>query len=1086
MHFVFYPPIRTFAANFKHMMRRLLFMIIIALAIVQISHAQVTTSSMSGVITAQNGQPLEGATVSAVHVPSGTQYSTVSRKGGTFALPNMRVGGPYTVTVSYVGYQAFSVTDIFLELGVDTKLTPTLAPQAAALQEVVITSNRSATKNTPGTSTQITQQQLQTLPTISRNIDDYTRLTPQAQSRRSTADGSTLGVSFAGASNKYNKFSIDGANATDVFGLAASGTNGGQAALNPIPFDAIDQVQVVLSPYDVTLSGFTGGGINAVTKSGNNTFHGSVYGFHQDQNLVGKSPNDNSRFANFKDNIFGARLSGPIIKNKLFFFVNYEGEKRSQPIDNLPGSATSRIRTSALDSLAAFLKDESKHPGWSYNPGAYNGFNKDKKSDAAFARIDWNINAKNKLTLRHNFVKGNNFIFSSGVNSGNFYNNGYNFYSTTNSTVLELNSNISSKFANMARLTFTAARDKRGTPGDLFPTVAISDNGASYNFGTEYSSQANSLDQNTFTFTDNLNIYAGKHNIIVGTDNTFYNSKNVFLQGLVGSYTYSSLQSFYNDASGVDTVYANKYQTVYSTDPKNPKPIADVKYWQLAFYAQDAFTVNKKLKLTYGVRADIPIFSGQPAANPTFNNSAIAQQNNVATNKIPTTKVLVSPRVGFDWDVMGDRSTRVRGGAGIFTGRIPFVWISNQYSNTGIGTISSTLNAAQVASNNVHFTPNAPFHPASGVGPGINVTNPDFKFPMTFRGNLAVDQKLPFGFVGTIEGIYTKTLRDIKYLDLNLAPSTRSLVLGNTTRPFYGALIDPAYSNIYALNNTTEGYSYNFTVSLSRTNPRGWTTSLAYSLGHSFTISDGTSSTAASQYRFVYGINGANNVQLARSNYDQGSNIVGYVGKKFTYLGGRLSTTVGLVYNGYSGQPFSYVYFGDINGDDGSVTSKASTSNGNDLIYLPTDASQFVTKNGLSPADQFAAFQKYMNSDEYLHSHIGQNTARNADRLPWENHFDLKVEQGVTFYKTHTLSFIVNIFNVGNLLKSTWGRAYYVSNQEVQPLNVDHFEVQPNGDVKAFYYFNPTFGLNSYTQKPWQYADYLSRWSMQLGLRYSF
>lgn len=1001
-------------------------------------------------------------------------------------MPNMRVGGPYTVTVSYVGYQPFSLTDIFLELGVDTKLTPSLAPQEAALKEIVVTSSRSAMKNTPGTSTQITQQQLQTLPTISRNIDDYTRLTPQAQARRSATDGSTFGVSFAGASNKYNKFTIDGANATDVFGLAASGTNGGQAALNPIPFDAIDQVQVVLSPYDVTLSGFTGGGINAVTKSGNNTYHGSVYGFNQNQNFVGRSANDNSKYGEFKDNIFGARFSGPIIKNKLFFFLNYEGQRRSQPIDNMPGSSTSNIRTSALDSIAAFLQDQSKHPGWSYNPGAYNGFSKDKKSDAAFARIDWNIDSKNKLTLRHNFVKGNNFIFSDGTNSASFYNNGYNFNSTTNSTVLELNSNISSKFANMARITYTAARDNRSTPGDLFPSVIISDNGASYNFGTEYSSQANSLDQNTLTITDNLNIYSGKHNIVIGTDNTFYNSKNVFLQGLVGGYTYSSLQSFYDDASGLPTAYANKYQTVYSTDPKNPKPIADVKYAQIALYVQDAFTVNKKLKVTYGIRGDLPIFSGRPAANPAFNSSALATKNDVATDKIPTTKLLVSPRVGFDWDVTGDRSTRVRGGAGLFTGRIPFVWISNQYSNTGIGTISSTLNATDVVANNVHFTPNTPFHPATGAGPGINVTNPDFKFPSTFRGNLAVDHKLPFGFVGTIEGIYTKTLQDIKYLDLNLAPSTKNLVVGNTTRPFYGAKVDPSYSSIYALDNTTEGYSYNFTVSVSRNDPRGWTTSLAYSLGHSFTISDGTSSTAGSQYRFVYGIQGANNVQLTRSNYDQGSNIIGYVGKKFTYLGGRLSTTVGLVYNGFSGQPFSYVYFGDLNGDDGSVITRVSTSGGNDLLYLPTDASQFVTKNGLTPAEQFAAFQKFMNSDEYMRSHIGQNTERNEDRLPWENHFDLKVEQGFAVYKTHTLSFIANIFNVGNLLNNDWGKAYYIGNQESQPLNVDHFELQSNGDVKPFYYFNPTFGLNKYTNKPWQYADYLSRWSMQLGLRYSF
>lgn len=1046
--------------------------------------AQVTTGSISGTIKSEEGAPLEGATITAVHTPSGTKYVSASQKGGTFALSNMRVGGPYTVTITFVGYQTLTLDSIYLDLGVDTKLTPSLQSATQTLNDVVVTATgRNVGRNLQGTSTQITQQQLQTLPTITRNIDDYTRLVPQAQARRSSTDGSTLGVSFAGENNRYNKFTIDGAEATDVFGLAASGTNGGQAALNPIPFDAIDQVKVVLSPYDVTLSGFTGGGINAVTRSGTNQFHGSVYGYNQNQNFVGKSPNDRSKFGDFKDNIYGARIGGPIIKNKLFFFINYEGEKRSQPVDNLPGSSTSLIRTSALDSLSNFLKDESKHSGWSYDPGAYNGFGKDKKSNAFFARIDWNINNKNKLTLRHNYVKGSNFVFSDGTSSMSFYNNGYNFYSKTNSTVAELNSNFSKKYANMLRLTYTAARDKRGTPGNLFPSVAITDNGAIYNFGTEYSSQANSLDQNTFTATDNFNIYAGKHKITVGTDNTFYTSKNVFLQGLVGGYTYSSLQSFYDDASGTGAAHANSYRTVYSTDPKNPKPVATIHYMQLAFYAQDAFAVNNNFNLTYGIRADIPVFSSKPAVNETFNSSEIAQTNNVATNKIPTTKLLLSPRVGFNWDVKGDKQTQLRGGVGLFTGRIPFVWISNQYGNTGIGTISSSLNDSIIGANNVHFSPVNPYQPATGFGPGINVTDPDFKYPRTLRTNLAIDQKLAHGFVASVEGIYTKTLQDIKYQDLNLAPSAADLILGNTSRPFYGSKVDAAYSSIYELSNTTEGYSYNITASISRyTN--SWSMSLAYSLGHSFTISDGTSSTAGSQYRFVYNVNGANNIDLARSNYDQGSRIIGFIGKKFTY--GKFSTNIGLVYSGQSGQPFSYVYFGDINGDDGSTTSRAFTSSGNDLMYLPTDASDFVEHGGITAADQFTAFQAYEQSDKYLRDHIGAITKRNAARLPWENHFDLKLEQGFAFYKQHTLSVIANIFNVGNLISKKWGRAYFVSNQEVQPLNVDHFEVQTNGSIKPYYYFNPTFGLNQYTNKPWTYSDYLSRWSMQIGLRYSF
>ncbi|MBS1667318.1 MAG: TonB-dependent receptor [Bacteroidetes bacterium] len=1051
--------------------------------------AQVTTSGMTGTVKSSSSEPLSRASIKATHLPSGTVYSTLTQTDGRFTISNMRVGGPYQLEISFVGYNDYEKKDIVLNLGEVLNLNIFLVSSSQTLQGVTVTAqkNNIINSNRSGASMQISQQQLQALPTINRNIDDYTRLVPQALATKNSSDGSTMGVSFAGASNRYNQFSIDGANATDVFGLAASGTNGGQAALNPVPFDAIDQVQIVLSPYDVTQSGFTGGGVNAVTRSGTNTFHGSIYGFTQNQNMVGKAPNDNSKYSNFKDNTFGVRLGGPIIKNKLFFFVNYERERRTSPIVNLPGSSTSLIQTNILDQLSAFLKDKSKHDSWSYDPGAYNGFDKTKQSDALFARLDWNIDRKNKLTIRHNYVKGSNFIFGNGTNSMSFYNNGYNFYSTSNSSVLELNSNFNNKFSNTLRATLTVTNDKRGTPGTLFPAVIINDNGASYNFGTEYSSQANSLDQTTFTLTDNFNIYAGKHTITVGTDNNFYNSKNVFLQGLVGAYSYSSLQSFYDDASGVATAYANNYRTVYSTDPKNPKPVANVKAAQLAFYAQDAFFIKDNFKLTYGIRADIPIFTGKPAINEAFNSSDIALANNVGTNKIPTTKILLSPRIGFNWDVYHNNTTQIRGGVGIFTGRVPFVWISNQYSNTGIGTISSNMNAASIITNNVHFSPVNPYQPATGSGPGINVTDPNFKFPRTLRANLALDQKLPLGIIGSIEGIYTKTLQDILYYDLNLAPSTSNMVLGNSERPFYGSKINSTYSNIYSLSNTQKGYSYNITVSLFR-RVKGWTTSLAYSLGHAYSINDGTSSTAASQYRYVYGTQGSNNVQLSRSNYDLGSRIVGYVGKKFTY--GKLFTSIGLVYTGQSGRTFSYVYYGDINGDDGSTTTKAYTSSGNDLVYLPTDASQFVDKtfsgNLMTAAQQFAAFQAYMNSDSYLKKNMGQNTARNGDRLPWENHFDLKLEQGLAFYKTHTLSVTLNIFNIGNLLVKNGGKSYYISNQEVQPLNLNNFVKQSDGTIKPYYYFNPAYGLDKYTGKPWTYSDFLSRWNMQLGLRYSF
>ncbi len=1054
------------------------------------SLAQVTTSSLTGVVKTSKNEPLAGATIKATHVPTGSVYTAISLSSGKYTISNMRPGGPYNVTITFVGLEPQSYSDLNLELGTPLEINGALQDKAA-LATATVTGTRKGSLISPelqGTSMNISTQVIASLPSISRNVDDFTRLLPQAQARRSNVDGSTLGVSFNGISNKYNSFTIDGAESEDIFGLAASGTNGGQASLNPIPLDAIQEMQVILSPYDVTLGGFTGGGVNAVTRSGTNTLHGSVYGFNTNQGFVGKSPDSSkTKYGNFHDWQFGARLGGAIIKDKLFYFVNYEGERKSQPLTNVPGTASSALRTSALDSLSTFLKNKTAHPAWTYDAGPYAGFNKQKTSDMIFARLDWNIDDKNKLSIRESYVNGNNFIVTDATTSMSFENNGYTFFSKNNSVVAELTSNFSSRSANMLRLTYTATRDKRTTPGALFPDVIISDNGATYNLGSDYSSQANSLNQNNWVLTDNYTMYAGKHTITVGTEDQYYNSQNVFLQGIVGEYTYSSLANFYNDASGVANAYATKYATAYSTIPGDPRPAANVKAGEFSLYAQDNIEVTDNFKLTAGIRGDMPIFYGSPASNATFNSSAIATDNDVATNKVPKAVVLVAPRVGFNWDVHHNHQTQIRGGAGVFTGRTPFVWISNQYSNTGVGIISSSLsNQNQVTAAGVHFNPVTPFQPTTGLLPiVINTTNQHFKYPRAFRSNLAVDQRLPFGIIGTIEGIYTKTIQDINYNDLNLAGATATEHLGNTSRPFYGAVNNPAFSNVINLTNTSKGYGYNFSAKLAKTYSNGWTASLAYSLGHSYALNNGTSSVALSNYRYAYNINGLNNLDEGRSNYDMGSKVVGYVAKRWVYAK-HFATQVGLVYTGESGQTFSYVYYGDINGDDGSRTTTVSTAGGADLMYLPSDASQFAAHGGLTAAQQFAAFQQYEQSDKYLRNHIGKNTAINADRTPFESHFDLHLQQDFILYKSHTISFTADINNVSNLLDHSWGHSYYAANQEEQPLNVDHFVKNADGSVTPYWYFTPAFGLDKLTHKPYTFSDFESRWSMQLGLRYSF
>lgn len=407
-----------------------------------------------------------------------------------------------------------------------------------------------------------------------------------------------------------------------------------------------------------------------------------------------------------------------------------------------------------------------------------------------------------------------------------------------------------------------------------------------------------------------------------------------------------------------------------------------------------------------------------------------------------------------------------------------------------MGVLSSSLtNQAQVQAAGVHFNPVSPYQPTTGILPiVINTTNRNFKYPQIFRANLAVDQRLPFGIIGTLEALYTKTIEDINYQDLNLAAATTTENLGNTTRPFYGAVNNGSFAQVVNLANTHKGYSYNFTAKLTKYLRNGWSGSIAYNLGHSYALNNGTSSVALSNYRYAYNINGLNNLDEGRSNYDMGSKILAWVTKKFVYAK-HFATTVGLVYTGQSGTPFSYVYYGDINGDDGSrisPTASLSTAGGADLMYLPTDASQFATHGGLTPAQQFAAFQQYMASTKYMSKHLGQNTKINGDRTPFENHIDLHLQQDFIVYKSHTISITADVLNLTNLISHDWGHSYTISNQEAQPLDVDHLQKNADGTVTPYWYFSPQYGLDKLTHKPWSYSDYLSRWSMQLGVRYSF
>jgi hypothetical protein len=1052
----------------------------------------VTTAAMNGIVTDMASEPLLGASVVAVHTPTGTQYGTVTGPNGRFNFQNMRVGGPYTVTVSYVGFEQAQETGISLALGENRNLVFILTEENVTLSEVVVTGRADQVMNQgrTGAETNVTREQLQSLPTINRSLQDFTRLTPQA-----STDGA--GTSFAGTSGRFNNISIDGAVNNDVFGLGGTGgTPGGQTGTQPISLDAIDQIQVVIAPYDVRQGSFTGGGINAVTRSGTNDFSGSAYFFGRNENFAGRTPTfglgnaERTRLNEFVDYQTGFRLGGPIVKNKLFFFINGEITRRQEPVLFTPGTPTTTITLEEVQRVDRVLREMG------YDPGGFGEFINTNKSNKLFARLDYNISNNHHLTLRHNYVRGVSSEVSRGQNSFTFANGGIFFPSTTNSTVAELKSNIGNQFSNNLILNYTTIRDDRDPMGEPFPRISI-DLGSrrTINAGSENFSVANRLFQDIISLTDNFTGFYGRHAVTLGTHNEFFKFENLFIRDNYGTYNFragsgpgapTGLENFENWRN----VRPSNYSLSYSLVPGAPQFAPTFRAMQLGFYLQDEFTVTNQFKLTGGLRADIPVFLDRPTANPAFNNNPNFAQYDVATDQVPRSRILWSPRLGFNWDVTGERTTQLRGGVGVFTGRVPFVWISNQYNNTGI-------EFARFASSNLpadfRFRPD-PFNQPTAADFGlpaatseINVTARNFRFPQTFRANVAVDQRLFWGLIGTLEGIYSKVLSNINYRDLNLAPATTTLQ-GADNRPLYPGTgtartsIDPSYTNVILLENTSRGYAYNLTAQLQRPFENGFNANIAYTFGESKDVNPTTSSQAISNWRFTPNVRGANNPELAYANFDIRHRIIGSISYRKEYLK-NLATTISVFYTGRSGAGISYIYRNDINRED------LFSNTANDLIYVPANASEIVFvpnprtqgQDPVSPEQQWQEFNAFIESDDYLRSRRGQYAERNAGRTPFQHQFDMRIIQDVFANigaKRHTLQVTLDVFNIGNLINASWGRQYFNNFNNYQLLNFVGFQQGTN---------IPTFRFDPVPNNlPYNINQISSRWQAQLGLRYIF
>jgi hypothetical protein len=1049
---------------------------------------QVTTSGLKGLVVDEKKEALAGATIVAVHVPSGTQYGVLTNKDGRFTISNMRVGGPYQVTVSFIGYKQEVYSDINLSLGNVTDMVIHLSPSVTSLSEVIVTAGKNSIINSgrTGAAINVSNETVNTVPTISRGLKDFTKISPLANTSGS-------GTSFAGANNRYNQFAIDGLVNNDVFGLTSSGTNGGQAGIEPISLDAIEEFQINIAPYDVRQGGFTGGGINAITKSGTNKFTGTAYYYGNNENLVGKyepKTGTKSPVANYSDYQGGFSLGGPIVKNKVFFFVSGEITRKSYPLSNVPGTATSNITLDDVNNVLAVLNRVAPN----YDPGSYLNINSKTNSNKILAKVNWNINDKNKLILRHSYTYGENFTISRNANALQFYNNGYIFPSTTNSTGLELSSILGNSLSNRFMLGYTSVVDDRNPVGADFPTVLVNlSGGRTITFGSEYSSVANLLKQKIFSLDDEFSIFRGKHSITIGTHNEFYSFYNLFVQNIFGDYAYNSLANFQTvgtPAEVAPTYYAVGYSFDTTDNPSQSKGAAKFKASQYGFYAQDEYQIMKNMQITGGLRIDIPVFPDKPGVNDAFNTAYAVQ--GVATGVLPKSRIMWGPRLGFNWDVFDNRTTQVRGGSGLFTGRVPFVWISNQYSNNGElnGTYSvgSSASSATPITNpaGLKFDPDPYTQPlATDLGKvagrgAINVVDRNLKFPQVFRTNLAIDQKLPWGVVATIEGIYSKTFNNVNFIDLNRTVDPNFQFTGVDQRPRYlTGRIDPNFDEIIKFENTSLGYSYNFVFQLQKQFDNGFNAQVSYTFGRSTDLNSGTSSVAYSNWRYVNNIYGPNFLELTRSNFDLGSRITGLISYKKDYLKGMLSTQVSLFYNGQSGQPLSYIYNGDMN-NDGTT---------NDMIFIPARQSDInlitipatASAPAVSPADQWTALDAFISHDKYLNSHRGQYAQRNAARSPWQNQFDFqflqefKVKVGTSVNK---LQVTFAILNVGNMLNKKWGHSIYASNQQFNLINYKGL----TGSTPNF-----TYDASGQTNgNPYLLSDLLSRWRGQIGLRYIF
>lgn len=1068
-------------------------------------NAQVTTSSMSGMVSDAEGSVI-GAAVVATHTPSGTTYGTVTNLEGRYNLNGMRVGGPYTVEVTYVGYGKSTTNNITLSLGENYALNVVLSEETTTLDEVVVSATRTKfTTEKTGAVTNINNAQITNLPTVNRSIMDVTRLSPYGGN----------GMSFAGTDGRTANFTVDGANFNNNFGLSDRLPGGG----NPISLEAIEELQVVIAPYDVRQTNFIGGGVNAITKSGTNTLRGSAYVYHRNENMRGDAVYGR-QIAGARDKdrntTYGFTLGGPIIQNKLFFFVNGEMAKTPTIANRWrastngvadPDNYISRTTENDLQRVSDFVKEK-----YGYETGSYTNFPADESNYKLLARLDWNITNKHRLALRYNYTKNLSWISPNATSmdggtrmtearmskaSMAFANSMYSMDNLVHSFSFDLNSRLTDKISNQFLATFSKLDDMRGSTSTEFPFIDILKDGEAYmSLGYELFTWNNGVHNNVLNIKDEMTYYLGNHRVIGGIAYEYKMADNAYMRNGTGYYRYKSLDDFINRATPevVNLTYG------YGGEAN---PAARVRSNKLGIYGQDDWSVSENFKLSYGVRIDGLFFNNSDL----MTNQAIYDIDyfgrRIDTGKWPKTSIILSPRVGFVWDAFGDNSLKVRGGTGLFSGNLPLVFFTNMPTNGGMVQYQAQINAANAAKNGFSMDTFAgglvsdangkptiaalydklaslgyptTISPEDGTVPSaIAAVDPNFKMPQVWKTSLAVDYafKTSFPFSVTVEGIYNKTINGVSISDWSI-PSVGGFARFNgvDNRPVYPSGYRVG-TKAFVLENTKLGYGWSGNITLNA-QPTEWMSLMAaYTRTVAKDVTGMPGSNAESAFTYVPTVEGPNHIRLHNSQYNTPDRLVASL-TAHDKSGNHYS----FIYEGWrGGANYSYMTANDINGDGYNY----------DAIYVPTDEEVATNQfRFVSGGDDKQRFMDYVHSNEYLSKQQGKYAEAYSVYSPWVHRLDFSYKHDFVF-KTdankHNVQLSLDVKNVMNLFNSSWGVSKFLNPEIGSEARILKYE---GVDADGYATFSTPASIHANTETFTPSYSIGQAWYASIGIKYIF